>query len=262
MTVELTDTHAHLDAGEFSSDLDDAIRRAFDAGVTKIVTVGTGIESCKRCISLAVKYPQLYAAIGIHPHDAGKATAADIDRLREMARQPKVVGIGETGLDFYRDYSPRDKQAQVFRWQLDLAAECGLPVIIHSRQATRETIDILTEWVKISPPVSGRPRGVIHCFSGDAQAARTYVGLGFNISFAGPVTYPNSRLPGIARTVPVERLVVETDCPYLAPQAHRGRRNEPAYVALTAGALAQALAMIMKDFAKQTTENAAKLFRF
>jgi len=260
-SIRLIDSHAHLDMQEFDRDRDEVIARALAAGVEKIVTVGTDIDSCRKSIALAEKYPQIYAALGLHPHEADKITFADIQRLRELAKHPKVVAVGETGLDFYRNYSPREAQLQVFRWQIDLAADVNLPVVIHARNAAKDTIEILTDWVKRRHTPIYRPRGVIHCHTGDLQTAKQYLGLGFYISFAGFVTYPNSKSPQVAKGVPVDRILVETDCPFLTPQRHRGTRNEPAYVAITAEALAGVAGMPVEDFARKTTENAKQIFR-
>lgn len=258
----LIDTHAHLDMKEFDADRVEVISRALAAGVGRIVTVGTDIDSSRKAIALAEKYPQIYAAIGIHPHDADRAGDAYIARLEELAKHPRVVAIGETGLDFYRNYSTREAQFKVLREQLKLAVRVNLPVIIHARQATAEMIRVLTEWTKRHRDREARPRGVIHCFNGDVNAAWKYVELGFYISFAGPVSYPNSHAPQVAKTVPPDRVLVETDCPFLTHQKYRGTRNEPAYVRLTAETLAEALGIPFEEFARQTTENAVRLFKF
>ena len=261
MTIRLVDTHTHLYMKEFAGDRDEVIARALAAGVTRIITVGTDIAPSQQAVALAEKYPQVYAAVGIHPHDAGRAESSYLTRLAELSRQPKVVAIGETGLDFYRNYSPKEAQFNVLRGQLELAAELNLPIIIHARQAAREMIETLSDWVKRHKDTSGRPRGVIHCFSEDAQTAQKYLDLGFYISFAGSVSYPQSRAPTVAKTIPIDRIMVETDCPFLTPQKHRGKRNEPSYVALTAETLAKILDIPLEKFAEQTTENAQRLFK-
>jgi TatD DNase family protein len=260
-SIHLIDTHAHLDMKDFDRDRDEVIARALAAGITKIITVGTGIESCRKSIALAEKYPHLYASLGLHPHEADKITFADVQRLRELAKHPKVVAIGEAGLDFYRNYSPREAQFQVFRWQLDLAADLNLPVVIHARNAAKDTVEILSDWVKRCHTPSYQPRGVIHCHTGDLQTAKRYLQLGFYISFAGFVTYPNSQSPQVARGVPIDKILVETDCPFLTPQKHRGTRNEPAYVAITAETLAHAVGIPLEAFARHTTENALRIFK-
>jgi TatD DNase family protein len=262
LAIHLIDTHAHLDIKDFDSDRDEVIARAVAAGVGTIVTVGTDVDASLKAITLAKRYPQVYAAVGIHPHESDRATDADIARLEELAKQPRVVAIGETGLDFYRNYSSREGQHRVLRAQLELAARLGLPVIIHARQAEAEIMGVLTEWAQRHPYGERKPRGVIHCFSGNENAAKKYIELGFYISFPGTVSYPNSRGPQVAKTLPRDRILVETDCPFLTHQKHRGTRNEPAYVRLTAETLAEALGMPLEEFARQTTDNARALFKF
>lgn len=171
MTINLVDTHAHLDMTEFDNDRDEVVSRAIAAGLTTIITVGTDISSSLRATKLAEKYPQVYTAIGVHPHDAGRITGSYLNQLKGLSKRPKVVAIGETGLDFYRNYSPREAQFAVLRAQLELAIELSLPIIIHTRRAVNETIEVLSDWVKRHPDASNKPRGVIHCFSEDVQTA-------------------------------------------------------------------------------------------
>ena len=252
---EMIDTHAHLDFPDFDKDRDEAVARARDAGVVNIITVGTGLESCRKAIELSERFAGVYAAVGIHPHDAAKVGEADILRLREMARQPRVVAIGETGLDFYRNYSPKPAQIQVFKWQLALAEDLGLPVIIHCREADSDMMNLLR---------SKRPyyRGVIHCFRGDADTARVYLEMGFYLSLGAYIGYPSSRNShDVIRMIPPERLLVETDCPFLPPQGHRGERNEPSYLPVTVKTLAEIRRETFEDVAKATTQNAQQLFR-
>jgi TatD DNase family protein len=260
MTINLIDTHAHLDVKEFDNERDEVIARAVIAGVTKIITVGTDVSSSRKAIELAEKYAQVYAAVGIHPHYAGRIENSYITQLKELTKRPKVVAIGETGLDFYRSYSPREAQFAVLRAQMELASELNLPIVIHTRQAVKETIELVDEWVKRYPIAPGKPRGVIHCFSEDTGTARKFLGLGFYISFAGYVTYPKSLAPDVAKSIPIDKIMVETDCPFLPPQKYRGKRNEPSYVLLTAEKLADALEMPLEQFAAQTTENAQRFF--
>jgi TatD DNase family protein len=261
MTLHLVDTHAHLDMDDFDSDRDEVLSRAREAGIEKIVTVGIDVNSSKKAIELAEKYPWIYPAVGIHPHDAKKAEWSDISRLRELAAHPKVVAIGEIGLDFYRNISPREKQVQVVNWQLDLAADLNLPVIVHARQAAHEMLNVLTEWVKKQSSATCTPRGVIHCFSEDENVARQYLKLGFMISFAGYVSYPSSKAATIAKSIPIDKIMVETDSPFLPPQQYRGKRCEPAYAAITASVLANSFGMPVEEFARITSENAARLFK-
>jgi TatD DNase family protein len=259
--MELIDTHAHLDAQEFDHDRDEVIARALAAGVAKIITVGTDISSSQRAVALADKYPHIYAAVGVHPHDADRVESSFLIQLTELTKHPKVVAIGETGLDFYRNYSSREAQFNILHGQLELAAELNLPIIIHARQASREMMETLSDWVKLHTDTSRRPRGVIHCFSENEQIARKHLDMGFYISFTGSVSYPQSSALAVAKSIPIDKMMVETDCPFQTPQKHRGKRNEPSYVVLTAETLALALGMPLEKFAEQTTENAKRLFQ-
>ncbi len=263
MTTEtaglLVDTHAHLDAGEFDADRDEVITRARDASVSTIITVGTGVESGHRSTELAEQYQGILAVIGIHPHAASTATEADITAIARLAKHPKVVAIGEIGLDFYRNYSPRDSQFRTLKWQLDLAARLGLPVVIHCRQAHEEMLNVLRDWT--ARHKERQSPGVIHCFQGDTRTTRQYLEMGFYLSLGGYITYPaNSNAHDVIRSIPADRLIVETDCPYLAPQHYRGRRNEPAYVRYTAEELARIRGVPFETIAQETTENARRLF--
>jgi TatD DNase family protein len=258
-SIVLVDTHAHLDADEFDADRDEVIIRAHDAGVTTIITVSTGVESGQRSIELAEKYPGILAAVGIHPHAASTATEADIDSIARMAEHEKVVAIGEIGLDFYRDYSPRDSQLRVLQQQLDLAAQLDIPVIIHCRQAHEEMLAILYDWTTRYPE---RPSpGVIHCFMGNGETAQQYLEMGFYLSLGGYITYPVNRdAHDVIRSIPADRLMVETDCPFLTPQLHRSQRNEPAYVRYTAEELTKIRNVPLETLAVDTTSNARRLF--
>lgn len=255
--MPLFDTHAHLHFPDLAADLEAVLDRARGAGVSAIVTVGTDRDTNPAAVQLAEKLPGVYAAVGIHPHDAAEARDADFDAIRALAdRSTKVVALGEMGLDFFRNLSPRDVQARVFRRQLALARELGKPVIVHCRDAHEETLAVLAE------ERVGEVGGVMHCFSADVPVAKRCLDLGLLISLAGPVTYKNARaLPEVARLVPEDRLVVETDCPYLPPEPHRGRRNEPAYVRLTAARIAELRGVDPEALASAMTRNAARLFR-
>ncbi|MGD9048341.1 MAG: TatD family hydrolase [Anaerolineae bacterium] len=260
--MTLIDSHAHLDFSKFDHDRPAAIERAKAAGVSAIVNVGTDLGSSRRAVALAERYATIYAAVGMHPHDAKKLDGAALAELRELAQRPKVVAVGEIGLDFYRDLSPRDVQRRAFRAQLAWAARMGKPVIIHDRDAHDEIMEILTDWAmeQKSSPLTGRI-GVLHTFSGDLSMAEKAIELGFYISLSGPVTYKNAdRLASIARTVPLDRLLVETDCPFLTPHPHRGKRNEPAYVRLVAERIATLRGMSFDELARATTANARRLF--
>jgi TatD DNase family protein len=222
------DTHAHLTSLE---DADEAVERAAEAGVTRILTVGTNVDDCRRALALAERHEGVFAILGIHPHDAGTATADDLAALRELHAHPKAVAVGETGLDWFRDYAPEDAQRRLFAAELELAAELGKPVVIHTRAADDDTLAALAEHAGTV---------VLHCFSAPHMLP-TALERGWYVSFAGNLTYKNATdLRVAASQVPLDRLLVETDCPYLAPQPVRGKRNEPAYVVHTLAALAQA----------------------
>jgi TatD DNase family protein len=262
--VNLIDTHAHLDFGQFDADRKAVVERARAAGVVAIVNVGTDLISSRRAVALATQYEQVYAAVGMHPHDAKKLDGASLAELRALAQQPKVVAVGEIGLDFYRDRSPRDAQRRAFQAQLAWAARLGRPVIIHDRDAHDEIRDMLTDWTRtLKGSVLPGRLGVLHTFSGDVAMAEWAIDLGFYISISGPVTYKNAgRLPDVVRALPLDRILVETDCPFLAPHPHRGKRNEPAYVCLVAEAVAALKGIAIDELAEATTANAQRLFDF
>ncbi len=250
----LVDTHAHLDDARFEGELDDIISRALQAQVQAIITVGADLVSSRTAVALAEQYRQVYAAVGIHPHEAARVVEDDLKELARLSEHPKVVAIGETGLDFYRNLSPRDSQQDVFVAQLRLALDKGKPVVIHDRDAHAETLAtvkrLAQDW-----------RGVLHCFSGDYEMANEALELGFDLSFAGPVTFQNARrLQALVPRLPLERLLIETDCPWLAPHPHRGKRNEPAYVRLVAAKFAELHDVPLEHVAAITTANAEQLF--
>ena len=252
----LVDTHAHLHFPDFRDDLDDVLARARAAGVGAMITIGTDRETNPAAVALAERQPDVWATVGIHPHDAGEATDDDFAAMEGLAASARVVGLGEMGLDFFRNLSPRDAQERVFRRQLAMARRLGKPVCIHCRDAHAETLTILAE------EGTGDGGGVMHCFSGDVAVARRCLDLGLHLSIAGPLTYKNARaLPEVARFAPEERLVVETDCPYLPPHPHRGQRNEPAYVALTVARLAELRGTEPDALGARLAANAARLFR-
>jgi TatD DNase family protein len=253
--MDLFDTHAHLHVPEFADDLDAVIARAREAGVRGIVTVGTDVATSQAAVALAERDPDLFASVGVHPHHAGEVDEAGLAEIERLARTPRVVAVGEAGLDFFRDLSPRDAQARVFRWQLELGRRVGKPVLIHCRDAHAEALQILAE------AEVGRTGGIMHCFSGDAAVARQVLDLGLLVSIAGPVTYPNARaLPEVVRLLPADRLVLETDCPFLPPQPYRGKRNEPAYVAITARRVAELRGEPSVELAARAGANARRLF--
>jgi TatD DNase family protein len=220
------------------------------------------VSSSRRAIEIAEGHEAVLAATGIHPHEAGTVTESQIDEIEQLSHHPRVVAIGEIGLDFYRDYAPRDRQLDALRWQLHVATRRRLPVILHARGAHEEMLDVLTEWLDWRPDSGGNANvGVIHCFMGDAATARRYLDMGFMISLAGYVSYPQPVVPEEAvRSIPADRLMAETDCPYLAPQPYRGRRNEPAYVRHTVQTLADIRGVSFEALARETSENARRLF--
>jgi TatD DNase family protein len=253
---ELFDTHAHLHVPEFVEDLVAVLERARAAGVQRLVTIGTDVATTTAAITLAERDEGIWATAGLHPHDAADAAEAAFAEIERLARHPRVVAIGEIGLDFFRNLSPPDVQERTFRRLLALVRRLGKPAVIHCRDAHAETLTILEE-ERVS-----EVGGIMHCFSGDVAIARRCLDLGLLISLAGPVTYKNPRaLPDVARFVPGDRLVVETDCPYLPPQEHRGRRNEPAYLALTAARVAELRGEPLATLGPQMSANARRLFR-
>lgn len=252
---ELFDTHAHLHFPEFANDLAAVLERARAAGVHGLVTIGTDVATSAAALRLAEREPGVWSAAGIHPHDAAEADEAAFAEIERLAGHPRVVAIGEIGLDFFRNLSPRDAQERTFRRLLQLARRLGKPTLVHCRDAHEETLAILEEGRV------GECGGIMHCFSGDVAIARRCLDLGLLISLAGPVTYPNARaLPDVARFVPGDRLVVETDCPFLPPQAHRGRRNEPAYLALTAARVAEVRGEPLARLGPRMSATARRLF--
>lgn len=256
----LIDSHAHIDLPEFNKDRDQVLERARRRGVAAVINVGLDAESSRQALAMAKKYDDIFVAVGFHPHEASKMKEGDLDSLAELTEDARVVAIGEIGLDFYRNLSPREAQLEAFKKQLELAVELKLPVVVHCRQAHREVYDILSDWVKANP--ADNRRGVIHCFSGDIDMARRYIELGFYISLAGSVTYPSAgELVGVAREVPLERLLLETDAPFLAPQARRGKRNEPAYMVHTAEKVAEIRGAPVAAVAEAATSNTIELFR-
>jgi TatD DNase family protein len=253
----LVDSHCHLDFPDFAAERDAVVERARAAGVGTLVTICTKISEFPAVAAIAERYPDVYCSVGIHPHEAARQPATEAAALVEQARHPKVVGIGETGLDFHYDHSPRDRQREVFRAHIAAARASGLPLIVHSREADEETVELLAEGAAAGPLT-----GVIHCFSSGTYLADESIKLGFYISLSGILTFRNAKtLQAVARTLPADRILVETDAPYLAPVPHRGRRNEPAFVADTARFLAELRGETPEAVAARTTENFFRLFR-
>jgi TatD DNase family protein len=256
-SLDLIDSHAHIQGPEFAADLPQVVERAHAAGVEKIVVVGGAgeLSSNDAAIAVAHSFPGLFATAGMHPHDAKDVSDADLKRLATLASDPKVVAVGETGLDFYYDHSPRELQTKIFARFIQMARETELPLIVHDRDAHREIAELLRS------EGEGKLRGVIHCFTGDYEAAKTFLDIGFYISFSGIVTFKNAdALRDVARKVPLDRLLVETDSPYLAPVPHRGQRNEPAFVLQVAETVATVRGVPLRDVAESTNRNARDLF--
>ncbi len=254
--MHLVDTHAHLDEDTFSQDVDEVIARAVSSGVTAMLAVATTLESSRATIALAARVPQVFAAVGIHPNYAVQAKPGDWEAIEELAASPKVVAIGETGLDRYWDHTPFDVQLDYFRRQIDLAKQRGLPFIVHCREAEPDVVSALREAAG-----EGQLKGIMHSFCGGRATLDAALELGLHISFAGMLTFKkNIELRELANSVPLDRLLVETDSPYLAPQPHRGKRNEPAFVRHTAECLAEIHGRTLDEMAAITTENAARLF--
>ncbi len=250
------DSHAHLDLAPLAEAEEKVVARARDAGVDRIVTIGIDPESSGRAIAIAHRHAGVYASAGLHPHDASKLSDAALSRLEELSRCDKVVAVGETGLDFFRDRSPRDAQRAAFREQIRLARRRGLPVVVHDRDAHNEVTAILSE------EGAAEIGGIIHCFSGDRAMARRAVAMNFLISIPGAITYRGSEAQAeVVREMPLERLLIETDCPFLSPIPHRGKPNEPSYVPLVAAKIAEIKGLSVEDVARVTTLNALQLFR-
>ncbi len=265
------DSHAHLTSDQFNNDRDDAIRRALDAGVEYIVNPGTDLEDSRRAVALAEKHTNVFACVGFHPHDARKASDSSLKDLEDLSRHPKVVAIGEIGLDFHYDFSPRDVQQEVFRAQIEIARRRDLPIVIHTRESENETIMIVeealvadTSWrSQLATPFSRypAPKGVFHCFPGDPALAWKVIDLGFYVSMPGIVTFKNAGLAAeVAGKVSVEHFLLETDSPYLAPVPLRGKRNEPANIPLIADSIAQLQQLSTADVARATNYSAYRLF--
>ena len=255
----LVDSHCHIDGEQFDGDRDEIVKRANDAGVKMMLTVGTGNPhdgEIERAVKVAEKYENVFASVGVHPHDAKLYDDAAETHLIELAKREKTIAWGEIGLDYYYDHSPREVQREVFRRQIKTAKELDLPVIIHSREADDETVEILADEYK----TLGRG-GVMHCFGGTAEMAQAMLDVGFYISFAGNVTFKKAEnLREAAQIVPLDKLLIETDCPFLAPVPNRGKRNEPSFVVHTARFLADFYGIELEKLAEQTTRNFMTLF--
>jgi TatD DNase family protein len=251
----LFDTHAHLNAEEYNDDLEEVISRAQEAGVANMVVVGFDRPTIERAIELVDQYDFLYASVGWHPVDAIDMTEEDLIWIESLSSHPKVVALGEMGLDYHWDKSPKDIQKEVFRKQIRLARKVKLPIIIHNREATADILEILKE------EKAEEVGGIMHCFSGSPEVARECVNMNFYISLGGPVTFKNAKKPKeVAAEVPLDKLLIETDCPYLTPHPFRGKRNEPGYVKLVAEQIAEIKGLSYEEVAEATTKNAKKFF--
>jgi TatD DNase family protein len=252
----LIDTHCHLDFPDFAAERDDIVARAHAAGVKQMITISTRVRKFPEILAIAEKYPTVFCSVGTHPHNADEELDIPVSELIELARHPRVVAIGEAGLDYFYDNAPREAQAIGLRNHIAAARETGLPLVIHSRSADEDMAAILTEETG-----KGAFPFLLHCFSSGPELARIGVELGGYVSFSGILTFPKSEeLREIAKTVPLERMLVETDAPYLAPKPFRGKRNEPAYVAHTAAVLAETVGVSAEEIARITTENAFRIF--
>lgn len=253
----MIDSHAHLDDSRYDRDRHEIIKNLKQEGVDLVVNIGADLESSKNSYYLAKTYEPIYATVGVHPHNAKTYTPAVEAELTALALKPKVVAIGEIGLDFYYDHSPRDVQREVFRKQLELAHEVNLPVVIHSRDASQETFDILKEYHK-----KFKFQAIIHCFSQSVEMMREYVKLGDYIALGGAVTFKNAKTPKqVAMEVPLDHLILETDCPYMTPVPFRGKRNEPKYIQKVANYIAQLREMDVKDLIRHTDENTKRFYQ-
>ncbi len=253
--MNVFDTHCHLDDEKFDPDREEAYQRMIDAGVTRCVCVGSDLPSSRRCIEFADTHKGVFAAAGVHPHEAKDAPADYLDTIAEMLKLPRVVALGEIGLDYFYDLSPRDAQKRVMAEQVELAVSLDVPVIFHIRDAHGDMVDFFRACKRL-------PAVIIHCFSGSPEIAREYVKMGFYVSFAGPLTFKKApHLQAAAREVPLDRLLVETDSPYLSPEPKRGRRNEPAHVVYTLAKLAELRGLPTEEMAEITWNNACSLYR-
>jgi TatD DNase family protein len=253
----LIDSHAHIQGKEYAGEVEAVIERARQAGVEKIVAVGGAgdMTSNTEAVALAESFANVYATVGMHPHDAKDVGAEDLAKLKELAAHPKVVAVGETGLDYYYSHSPHDVQRRVFAQFIHMAREVGLPIVVHEREAARDAAALLRAEGR------GSLQGVIHCFTGDYEAACQYLDLGFYISFTGIITFKNADpLREVVRKVPLDRMMVETDSPYLTPVPHRGKRNEPAHVRWVAETIAKVKGIDFEEVARVTSENVRDLF--
>ena len=248
------DSHAHIQLSQFNRDRDAVLKRAYEASVSRILVIGFDMETSLGAVELAAQHTHIYATVGIHPHDAKDLTLDVLKTFRELVTHPKVIALGEIGLDYYRNLSPHPAQKKAFEKQLDLAEELQMPIVIHNRDAYMDILPILEAR-------QGRIRGVLHCFTGDVELMHRSLAIGFHIGLGGIVTYPNAKdVQAVAREVPEDRLLIETDCPWLTPQFRRGKRNEPAYICAVAEKIAELRGTTIETIGETTTKNFQKLF--
>ena len=263
--MDLIDSHAHLFYEDYANDLLEVLTRAHEQGVDRIVVPGTRADTSQRAIELAAQFPGIFAAIGIHPHEASKVDKQEIEVVRRLAEREGVVAVGEIGLDYFYDFAPKDAQVEIFQRQLDWASESNLPVIVHTRDSMDDSIRMVEHHARSHSSWGehhgGHHRGVFHCFTGSAEQAQRLFDCGFYVSFPGIVTFKKHASPGIVRALGLDRVLIETDSPYLTPVPYRGKRNEPAHVALIANAIAGLLGVPAAQVAETTTRNAELLFR-
>jgi TatD DNase family protein len=263
LDLQLVDTHCHLTMDDFQADLEQVLEAARQAGLTRVLVPGMDLNSSQLAVQLSETFEEVYAAVGIHPHNAASYNEHTLEVLRSLSDNPKVIAIGEIGLDFYRNLSPREAQIECFRSQLSLAAEVDLPVVVHNRDAIDDILDILTVWREdLSPSLAQQP-GVLHAYSADEAHARQAIALGFYLGIAGPITFKKAEeLRTLVYNLPIECLLIETDSPYLAPEPKRGRRNEPANVSLIINKVAAVRSIEPATVARITTGNAEILFNW
>lgn len=252
----LFDTHAHYDDEKFELDRDDVIEKAYRSGVSYIINAATDIKSCEESLAFTSKYEYVYAAVGIHPHEVGKVDENTLSIIAQLAKEDKVVAIGEIGLDYYYDTAPREIQKHWFAQQINLARDLQLPIIVHDRDAHQDSMDIIKD------NKANEVGGVFHCYSGSVEMAKELLNYNFYISVGGALTFKNAKkLVEVVRWIPMERLLIETDCPYLTPEPHRGKRNDSSYVRFVAEKVAQIKQLSFEEVAEVTLENAKKLFK-
>ena len=249
----IIDAHCHLYYDELASDIDNVIQRAIDAGVSRLVCVGTNVEDSKKCLSITENNDDIFASSGVHPHDAKDVTEGYTDEIYELMEYESMIAIGEIGLDYYRNLSEPETQKKVFKELMEVAQDLDKPVIIHNRDADADTLEIIGNYPSV--------QGVAHCFSSTLETAQAFLEMGYYISFSGNITYKNSHLPEIVKSIPLDRVVVETDSPYLSPEPERGKSNEPSRIVHTLTKLSEIYGLSLEEMAKYTYDNTAELFR-